>query len=54
MRQVRGLGIIATLLGFVATATYRGFKDTTTPLRAAAISAASSLILNYLFIYGKW
>lgn len=50
--QIRAWGIVASLLGFVATGTYRGFKDTRTPLYAAVGSAMTSLLLNSLFIYG--
>ncbi|KAJ9521328.1 hypothetical protein QJQ45_001287 [Haematococcus lacustris] len=47
---VRAWGMLAALLGFVATGTYRGFKDTRTPLYVAMGSAALSLLLNYTFI----
>lgn len=50
--EVRGLFIWMALLGFVATGVYRGFKDTRTPLVSAALTATTSLALNYLFIYG--
>eukprot|EP00197_Chlamydomonas_leiostraca_P002935 CAMPEP_0202858174 /NCGR_PEP_ID=MMETSP1391-20130828/817_1 /ASSEMBLY_ACC=CAM_ASM_000867 /TAXON_ID=1034604 /ORGANISM="Chlamydomonas leiostraca, Strain SAG 11-49" /LENGTH=615 /DNA_ID=CAMNT_0049537061 /DNA_START=313 /DNA_END=2161 /DNA_ORIENTATION=+ len=50
--SVRAFGVLAALLGFVATGTYRGWKDTRTPLYAAVGSAATSLVLNVVFIYG--
>ncbi|EFJ47754.1 hypothetical protein VOLCADRAFT_91656 [Volvox carteri f. nagariensis] len=49
--RVRSLAIPAVLLGFVATAVFRGFKDTRTPLFGALVSAAVSLGLNVLFLY---
>ncbi|KAF5829359.1 hypothetical protein DUNSADRAFT_16193 [Dunaliella salina] len=49
---VRAWGIPAVLAGFVSIGTYRGFKDTRTPLYAAAGAAATSFVLNLLFIYG--
>ncbi|KXZ50525.1 hypothetical protein GPECTOR_16g700 [Gonium pectorale] len=50
--RVRSLGIPAALLGFVATGVFRGFKDTRTPLVGAVASAAVSLGLNILLLYG--
>ncbi|KAL6763380.1 mate-domain-containing protein [Haematococcus lacustris] len=47
---VRAWGLMGALLGFVATGTYRGFKDTRTPLYVAMGSAVLSLALNYTFI----
>ncbi|GLI71113.1 hypothetical protein VaNZ11_016204 [Volvox africanus] len=49
--KIRSLGIPVVLLGFVATAVFRGFKDTRTPLFGALVSATISLGLNVLFLY---
>ncbi|MEW5309288.1 MAG: hypothetical protein WDW38_001184 [Sanguina aurantia] len=50
--KVRSLGVFAALVQFVATGTFRGFKDTSTPLIAAVLSASTSLVLNLAFIKG--
>ena len=50
--QVRGWGVLSALVGFVAAGTYRGVKDTVTPLRAAAAATGANLALSCLFIYG--
>ena len=41
-------------MAFVGIAVFRGHKDTRTPLYATAASAACSLALNLLFLYGRW
>ncbi len=51
--QVRSFGILAIMLSFVAAGTYRGMKDTRTPLVAAACATSAKLLLNVLFIYGE-
>eukprot|EP00879_Flechtneria_rotunda_P008430 GHRR01008831.1.p1 GENE.GHRR01008831.1~~GHRR01008831.1.p1 ORF type:complete len:403 (+),score=118.67 GHRR01008831.1:1447-2655(+) len=45
-------GILAVMLGFVASGTYRGVKDTRTPLIAAAGAFVMQLVLTPLFIIG--
>ena len=52
--RVRALGIAPALVAFVGIAVFRGHKDTRTPLCATAASAACSLTLNLLFLYGGW
>ncbi|KAF8061355.1 DTX44 [Scenedesmus sp. PABB004] len=49
---VRSWGILAAMLGFVASGTWRGVKDTRTPLRAAVAAALTHLTLTPLFILG--
>ncbi|GIL85921.1 hypothetical protein Vretifemale_14446, partial [Volvox reticuliferus] len=49
--KIRSLGIPFVLLGFVATAVFRGLKDTRTPLFGALVSAVISLALNVFFLY---
>eukprot|EP00882_Tetradesmus_deserticola_P004741 GHRQ01004996.1.p1 GENE.GHRQ01004996.1~~GHRQ01004996.1.p1 ORF type:complete len:364 (+),score=144.71 GHRQ01004996.1:1474-2565(+) len=52
---VRSWGILAAMLGFVASGTYRGVKDTRTPLKAAVAAALTHITLTPLFILGfKW
>eukprot|EP00879_Flechtneria_rotunda_P015669 GHRR01016391.1.p1 GENE.GHRR01016391.1~~GHRR01016391.1.p1 ORF type:complete len:269 (+),score=96.47 GHRR01016391.1:113-808(+) len=46
-------GILAVMLGFVASGTYRGVKDTRTPLIAAAGAFVMQLVLTPLFIIGE-
>lgn len=50
--RIRSWGIMAAMLGFVASGTYRGIKDTATPLKAAMIAAATNLVLTPLLIIG--
>eukprot|EP00798_Chlamydomonas_sp_ICE-L_P016261 gene16261-22439_t len=50
--KIRSFGITAALIGFVASGTYRGFKDTKTPLKCALVSTMVCLFLNILFIHG--
>lgn len=40
------------MFSFVGAGTYRGMKDTRTPLLAAGCAMAVKLALNALFIYG--
>lgn len=40
------------MLSFVAAGTFRGLKDTRTPLVAAAVATSANLALNVLLIYG--
>uniref|UniRef100_A0A383W375 Protein DETOXIFICATION n=1 Tax=Tetradesmus obliquus TaxID=3088 RepID=A0A383W375_TETOB len=49
---VRSWGILAAMLGFVASGTYRGVKDTRTPLNAAIGAALTHITLTPLFILG--
>jgi Na+-driven multidrug efflux pump len=51
--RVRSTGIMAAMLGFVAAATYRGVKDTRTPLIAAVGAMCTNLVLTPLFLYGE-
>lgn len=51
--RVRSTGIVAAMLGFVAAATYRGVKDTRTPLIAAVGAMCTNLVLTPLFLYGE-
>ena len=51
--RTRSLGIIAGLCILTCSGIYRGFKDTRTPLYASAATAATSLLLNILLIYGE-
>lgn len=51
--KVRSWGIMAAMLGFVASGSYRGIKDTGTPLKAAMIAAATNLVLTPLLIIGE-
>lgn len=51
--RVRSFGIVAAMLGFVASGSYRGIKDTATPLKAAMGAAATHLVLTPLFILGE-
>lgn len=51
--SVRSWGILAAMLGFVASGTYRGVKDTRTPLSAAAGAALTHVVLTPLFILGE-
>ncbi len=51
--QIRSLAVPATLLSFVATGVFRGFKDTRTPLAGTAASVAVSLGMHLLLINGE-
>lgn len=51
---VRSWGIMAAMLGFVASGTYRGVKDTRTPLLAALGAALTHVVLTPLFILGEY
>lgn len=51
--RIRSWGIMAAMLGFVASGSYRGIKDTATPLKAAMIAAATNLVLTPLLIIGR-
>ena len=51
--QVRALGIVPALVGFVAVACFRCHKDTKTPLYSAIVSAVCSLTFNLVFLYGE-
>lgn len=44
---------MAAMMGFVATGSYRGIKDTATPLKAAMGAAATNLVLTPLLILGR-
>ena len=48
--KVRSLGIMPSLISYVAVAVFRGFKDTKTSLFAALLSAVSGLLMNLLFL----
>ncbi len=50
--KIRSWGIMAAMLGFVASGSYRGIKDTATPLKAAMIAGATNLVLTPLLIIG--
>ncbi|GAX82713.1 hypothetical protein CEUSTIGMA_g10139.t1 [Chlamydomonas eustigma] len=50
--RIRSASLIPALLGYVAVATFRGHKDTQTPLYAAGISSVCGLTLNVFFLYG--
>jgi hypothetical protein len=50
--KIRSWGIMAAMLGFVASGSYRGIKDTGTPLKAAMIAAATNLVLTPFLIIG--
>jgi Na+-driven multidrug efflux pump len=50
--KARAPGALAVLLAFVASGTYRGLKDTKTPLYASIGSTLTNLVLHLLFIYG--
>lgn len=50
--QVRSLGLLAVLVSFVGAGTYRGMKDTRTPLLAALCAMVTKLTLNVAFLYG--
>lgn len=52
--KVRSWGIVAAMMGFVASGSYRGIKDTATPLKAALGAAATNLVLTPLLILGAW
>lgn len=41
------------MLGFVASGTYRGVKDTRTPLRAAAAAAVTHAVLTPALMFGE-
>ncbi|GLI71084.1 hypothetical protein VaNZ11_016001 [Volvox africanus] len=47
---IRAVAIPAVLLGFVATAVFRGFKDTRTPLLGTGTSVAVSFSLHVLLL----
>lgn len=51
--KVRSWGIMAAMLGFVASGSYRGIKDTATPLKAAMGAAATNMVLTPLLIIGE-
>lgn len=44
---------MAAMLGFVASGSYRGIKDTATPLKAAILAAGTNLVLTPLLIIGR-
>jgi hypothetical protein len=44
---------MAAMLGFVASGSYRGIKDTATPLKAAILAAGTNLVLTPLLIIGE-
>jgi putative MATE family efflux protein len=50
--RVRAPGVACALLSFVAAGTFRGLKDTRTPLVAAAVATSANLALNVVLIYG--
>ena len=43
---------MAVFFGFVSAGTYRGMKDTKTPLMAAVCAMTAKLACNVVFIYG--
>lgn len=51
--QIRSWGIMAAMMSFVASGSYRGIKDTATPLKAALGAAATNLVLTPLLIIGE-
>ena len=51
--RIRSWGIMAAMIGFVAAATYRGVKDTKTPLNAAVGAMLTNMVLTPLMLYGK-
>lgn len=50
--QIRAWGVLSALIGFVAAGTYRGVKDTVTPLQAAGVATGSNLVLSVALVYG--
>ncbi|GAX79955.1 hypothetical protein CEUSTIGMA_g7394.t1 [Chlamydomonas eustigma] len=50
--QIRSACMVPALMGNVAVATFRGHKDTRTPLYAAGMAAACGLTLNIVFLHG--
>jgi hypothetical protein len=52
--RIRSWGIMAAMIGFVAAGTYRGVKDTRTPLNAAVGAMLTNMVLTPLMLYGEW
>ena len=50
--QIRALGIVPSLVSYVAIAVFRGHKDTKSSLFAAILSSFCGLGLNFLFLKG--